>query len=83
MRHKSKNVIGQRRTWWAAALAPSLHADASIMTGHGEATAQQPPTVGPLVASARYPTVVSWITYPFFYIIKNAHFLSKGNLAII
>jgi len=66
-----QNDLGQRWTWWAAAMVPFLYVVASLMVGLGEATAQQPPTVGPLVASARYLTVVSWLTYPFVYIIKN------------
>ena len=36
-----------------------------------EATSKQPVSVKDLVVTARYLTVVSWLTYPFVYIIKN------------
>merc|ERR1711865_409592 len=36
-----------------------------------DATAKQPQSVRGLVGAARYLTVISWLTYPFVYIIKN------------
>ena len=66
-----QNDLTQRWVWWAAAMVPFLYVVSALMGGLGEATASQPPTVAPLVSSARHLTVVSWLTYPFVYIIKN------------
>ena len=36
-----------------------------------EATAKMPPSVASLTRSARWLTVISWLTYPFVYMIKG------------
>merc|ERR1719441_43875 len=43
----------------------------TLVAGLNDATAKQPDSVKSLVVAARYLTVVSWLTYPFVYIIKN------------
>merc|ERR1712084_179754 len=43
----------------------------TLVVGLTEATAKQPESVKGLVVAARYLTVISWVTYPFVYIIKN------------
>merc|ERR1712007_213476 len=36
----------------------------------GEASAKQAPSVAALTGAARWLTIISWLTYPFVYIIK-------------
>ena len=36
-----------------------------------EATAKQAASVAPLILNARILTAVSWLTYPFVYLLKN------------
>ena len=43
----------------------------TLLAGLNEATDKQPESVKGLVVTARHLTVVSWLTYPFVYIIKN------------
>merc|ERR1711978_424324 len=43
----------------------------ALVSGLNEATSKQPESVKGLVVSARYLTVISWLTYPGVYIIKN------------
>eukprot|EP00451_Oxyrrhis_marina_P003328 CAMPEP_0204253694 /NCGR_PEP_ID=MMETSP0468-20130131/2033_1 /ASSEMBLY_ACC=CAM_ASM_000383 /TAXON_ID=2969 /ORGANISM="Oxyrrhis marina" /LENGTH=278 /DNA_ID=CAMNT_0051227297 /DNA_START=49 /DNA_END=885 /DNA_ORIENTATION=- len=60
-----------RWVWWALAMIPFFYVVYSLLSGLGEATARQPESVVGLVSAARYLTAVSWLTYPFVYIIKN------------
>jgi bacteriorhodopsin len=58
--------------WWALAMVPFCFVVFQLMVGLNEATSKQASsTASALVSSARYLTVVSWLTYPFVYIIKN------------
>jgi bacteriorhodopsin len=43
----------------------------TLVVGLNAATSKQPKSVQGLVTAARYLTVVSWLTYPVVYIIKN------------
>merc|ERR1711982_92074 len=60
-----------RWMWWALAMVPFSYVVFSLLAGLNAATDKQPESVKGLVVSARYLTVISWLTYPFVYIIKN------------
>merc|ERR1711972_1262152 len=60
-----------RWIWWALAMVPFSYVVFSLITGLNEATDKQPESVRSLVVTARYLTVISWLTYPFVYIIKS------------
>jgi len=60
-----------RWIWWALAMVPFSYVVMTLVGGLNEATDKQPESVKGLVVTARYLTVVSWLTYPFVYIIKN------------
>jgi len=57
--------------WWKCAMVPFAYVVVMLVVGLGKATARQPNSAQGLVAAARYLTVVSWLTYPFVYIIKS------------
>merc|ERR1711979_128296 len=57
--------------WWALAMVPFSFVVFSLIAGLNAATDKQPESVKGLVVTARYLTVISWLTYPFVYIIKN------------
>merc|ERR1719355_72941 len=52
-------------------MIPFCYVVLTLVHGLNEATGKQPESVKGLVATARYLTVISWLTYPFVYIIKN------------
>jgi len=56
---------------WALAMVPFFYVVATLVGGLNEATGKQHDSVKGLVVAARYLTVISWLTYPFVYIIKN------------
>merc|ERR1711975_206226 len=43
----------------------------TLVQGLDEATLRQPSSAQGLVTQARYLTAISWLTYPFVYIIKS------------
>jgi len=57
--------------WWALSMIPFTYVVITLVVGLNEATAKQPESVKGLLVSARYLTVVAWLTYPFVYVIKN------------
>mmetsp|Transcript_3719 Transcript_3719/g.5721 ORF Transcript_3719/g.5721 Transcript_3719/m.5721 type:complete len:263 (-) Transcript_3719:94-882(-) len=63
--------LSVRWFWWACAMVPFVYVVGTLVVGLGAATAKQPEGVVDLVSAARYLTAVSWLTYPFVYIIKN------------
>merc|ERR1711972_849427 len=63
--------LSVRWFWWALAMVPFAYVVFSLVVGLTEATAKQPESVKGLVVAARYLTVISWLTYPFVYIVKN------------
>merc|ERR1712025_1247986 len=63
--------LSVRWFWWALAMVPFAYVVITLVAGLNEATSKQPESVKGLVVAARYLTVVSWLTYPFVYIIKN------------
>lgn len=66
-----QNDLSARWFYWACSMVPFLYVVMTLVVGLNEATAKQAATVSPLVESARYLTVFSWLTYPFVYIIKS------------
>merc|ERR1712194_823260 len=65
--------------WWAMAMIPFCYVVITLVSGLNDATAKQPDSVKGLVVMARYLTVISWLTYPGVYIIKNMGL--AGNIA--
>jgi len=63
--------LSVRWIWWALAMVPFSYVVMTLVGGLNEATDKQPHSVKGLVVTARYLTVISWLTYPFVYIIKN------------
>jgi bacteriorhodopsin len=63
--------LTERWKWWALAMMPFCFVVFKLLAGLDAATSKQPGAVRGLVKTARYLTVVSWLTYPFVYIIKN------------
>merc|ERR1739848_258610 len=66
-----QNDLLVRWFWWALAMVPFSYVVRTLVVGLTEATAKQPESVKGLVAAALYLTVISWLTYPFVYIIKS------------
>ena len=71
--------LGVRWFWWAMAMIPFCYVVMTLVSGLNDATAKQPDSVKGLVVMARYLTVISWLTYPGVYIIKNMGL--AGNIA--
>jgi len=64
--------LAVRWQWWFLAMIPFSYVVGTLIVGLGEATSKQPTAaVSALVANARYLTAISWLTYPFVYIVKN------------
>merc|ERR1712063_6371 len=66
-----QNSLGMRWLWWALAMLPFCYVVFTLVAGLNEATDKQPESARSLVAAARYVTAISWLTYPFVYIIKS------------
>jgi len=66
-----QNSLGVRWLWWALAMLPFSYVVFTLVAGLNEATDKQPESARGLVAAARYVTAISWLTYPFVYIIKS------------
>jgi len=60
-----------RWLWWCAAMVPFCYVVSTLVVGLEEATAKMPPSVASLTRSARWLTVLSWLTYPVVYMIKG------------
>merc|ERR1712151_1122973 len=59
-----------RWIWWAMAMIPFCYVVFTLVGGLSAATDKQPESVRGLVVAARSLTVISWLTYPFVYIVK-------------
>merc|ERR1712151_1195244 len=68
-----------RWIFWAFAMVPFAYVVMTLVAGLNGATDKQPDSVKSLVVSARYLTVISWLTYPGVYIIKSMGL--AGNVA--
>merc|ERR1712110_392915 len=62
--------LSVRWFWWGLAMVPFSYVVITLVVGLMGATAKQPESVKGLVVAARYLTVISWLPYPFVYIIK-------------
>jgi len=51
-------------------MIPFLYVVAELAVGLSEASQKQAPSVASLTGYARWLTIISWLTYPFVYIIK-------------
>merc|ERR1719379_2968389 len=56
--------------WWFFAMIPFIYVVAELAVGLKEAAGFQQPSVASLTGYARWLTIISWLTYPFVYIIK-------------
>jgi len=52
-------------------MIPFCYVVFTLVAGLNDATDKQPESARSLVAAARYVTAISWLTYPFVYIIKS------------
>merc|ERR1711937_703049 len=59
-----------RWLWWFFAMIPFIYVVSELAVGLKEAAGFQQPSVSSLTAYARWLTIISWLTYPFVYIIK-------------
>merc|ERR1719478_599085 len=55
----------------ATALCPFMYVLYELYFGLAEATSKAAPNVASIIAGARYLTAISWLTYPFVYMIKG------------
>merc|ERR1712107_864232 len=68
-----------RWIFWALAMVPFTYVVFTLVAGLNDATDKQPESARSLVVAARYVTAISWLTYPFVYIIKSCGL--KGSIA--
>jgi len=68
-----------RWIFWALAMIPFSYVVFTLVAGLNDATDKQPESARSLVVAARYVTAISWLTYPFVYIIKSCGL--KGSIA--
>jgi len=59
-----------RWKFWFLAMIPFIYVVAELAVGLSAATEKQAPSVASLTTYARWLTIISWLTYPFVYIIK-------------
>lgn len=59
-----------RWMWWFFAMIPFLYVVMELAVGLNKAAGDQQPSVASLTGYARWLTIISWLTYPFVYIIK-------------
>merc|ERR1712072_1084502 len=55
----------------ATALCPFMYVLYELYFGLAEATSKAAPNVAAIIAGARYLTAISWLTYPFVYMVKG------------
>jgi len=66
-----QNGPGARFQWWAFAMIPFCYVVYQLSTGLEEGTKKQSPEIGSLIRTARWLTLISWLTYPCVYLIKT------------
>jgi len=64
--------------YWSVSMCPFMYVLYECYVGLAEATSKHAPSVAALIASARYLTAISWLTYPFVYMLKGCG-LSGGD----
>merc|ERR1719174_369394 len=57
--------------YWSVSMCPFMYVLYELYFGLAEATQKHAPSVASLIASARYLTAISWLTYPFVYMVKG------------
>merc|ERR1711988_1876586 len=57
--------------YWTLSMIPFTYVLYELYFGLAEATKKHAPSVAALIASARYLTAISWLTYPFVYMVKG------------
>ena len=60
---------GTRWFFWFLAMIPFCYIVFTLFVGLKDAVDRQPADARSLVSGARYVTIISWLTYPFVYII--------------
>merc|ERR1712193_401708 len=65
-----QNSPSGRWKFWFLAMIPFLYVVAELAVGLSAASEKQAPSVASLTTYARWLTIISWLTYPFVYIIK-------------
>merc|ERR1712209_3961 len=73
-----QDSLSGRWMWWFLAMIPFLYVVKELAVGLSEAAGVQQPSVASLTGYARWLTIISWLTYPFVYIIKM---LGIGSVA--
>jgi len=66
-----QNGPGARFQWWAFAMLPFCYVVYTLAVGLEGATEKLAPSIAALVRSARWLTIISWLTYPCVYLIKT------------
>jgi len=62
--------LNQRWMWWFLAMLPFLYVVYTLLVGlKGAIAAEANPAVRDMINGACYATVISWMTYPFVYIL--------------
>jgi len=65
-----QNDPSGRWKWWAFAMCPFMYVVKELAIGLKEAAGHQEESVATLTGYACWLTIISWLTYPFVYIIK-------------
>merc|ERR1711904_329262 len=66
--------------YWSVSMCPFMYVLYELYVGLAEATTKHAPSVASLIASARYLTAISWLTYPFVYMLKGDGLRAGGLL---
>jgi len=66
-----QNGPGARFQWWAFAMCPFSYVVYNLAVGLEGATQKLGPEIGGQVRSARWLTLISWLTYPCVFLIKT------------
>jgi bacteriorhodopsin len=71
----------KRWTFWTLGMIPFVYICWTLFVGLADAVQKQPENVRNAVSNMRYVTIISWLTYPFVYIIPM--FGVTGNNALV
>jgi len=71
----------RRWTFWVCGMIPFAYIIWTLFIGLADAVSKQPENVRNAVSNMRYVTIISWLTYPFVYIIPM--FGVTGNNALV
>jgi len=77
-----QDQLSQRWTYWCLSMIPFTYVVYTLLVGLGDATNKEAdPEVKALISKAQWVTVISWLTYPFVYIIPM--FGVSGSHAVV